>query len=257
MTAFDLRVDLAKDDVATIEFTSGSRNYFSSPLIGAIADAMESLPSRDARAIVLRSTGRHFCAGADFSDGSGTACLYDADGRHLYEHAERIVRQPLPIVVAVQGSAVGGGLGLALMGDLRVGTSSTRLVAPFARLGLHHGFGLSVTLARAVGEQRALDLLLTGRDVRGPEALSIGLLDRLVDEPDLTGAAEEVAATLAALAPIAVRSMRRTMRAGLAEEFHRAVAHERREQDSHARTHDHAEALAAFNDRRAPRFQNH
>ncbi|RLV57252.1 enoyl-CoA hydratase/isomerase family protein [Aeromicrobium phragmitis] len=258
MTDFDVQTLLdTVDHVATVEFSSGPRNYFSSSLIGALADTLEDLARRGARAVMLRSQGRHFCAGADFSDGSGAACLFDETGRHLYEHAGRILKQPLPVVVAVQGAAIGGGLGLALTGDLRVGTPGSRFIAPFGSLGLHHGFGLSVTLPWVVGEQRALDLLLTGREVRGSEAVTMGLVDRMVDENCLTEAARDLASGIAAQAPIAVQSIRRTMRSRVAMSFAEAVAHERREQDRHALTADHQEAIAAFNARRRPAFGHH
>src|SRR6202035_3326912 len=87
----------------------------------------------------------------------------------LYEEAVRLIAARTPIVAAVQGAAVGGGLGLALAADFRIASPSTRFIANFSRLGLHHGFGITVTLPAVVGQQHALDMLYTGRAVAGEE----------------------------------------------------------------------------------------
>ena len=128
------------------------------------------------RAIVLRSEGRHFCAGLDFAHNR------DQDIAALYRNALRLFAAPLPVVAAVQGSAIGGGLGLALSADFRFATPQSRFSANFSRLGFHHGFGLTVTLPRVVGEQRAADLLYSGRRVDGAEALASACATDSVDE---------------------------------------------------------------------------
>ena len=87
----------------------------------------------------------------------------------------RLFANPTPVVAAIQGAAVGGGLGLALMADFRVASPEARFSANFARLGFHHGFGLTVTLPRLVGQQRAAEMLYTGQRVKSDEALRIGL----------------------------------------------------------------------------------
>ena len=109
-------------------------------------------------------------------------------------------------MAAVQGSAIGGGLGLALAADFRVAAPSSRFAANFARLGFHQGFGISLTLPATVGRQRALELLTTGRRIDGHEALAIGLCDRLDDDP--RAGAHALAAEIAGSAPLAVRSIR-------------------------------------------------
>src|SRR5207253_6312277 len=137
----------------------------------AIADAYATLDADPAcRAVVLCSEGKHFCAGANFGAAAGNAA---EEPRSLYEQALRLFRSQTPVVAAVQGAAVGGGLGLALSADFRVVASDTRLWANFAQLGFHHGFGLTITLPAVVGQQTALELLLTGRRVDGQEAHSI------------------------------------------------------------------------------------
>jgi enoyl-CoA hydratase/carnithine racemase len=156
------------------------------------------------------------------------------------------------VVVAVQGAAIGGGLGLALAGDFRIGSPDSRFSANFARLGFHHGFGLSVTLPRAVGQQRALELLLTGRRIDGTEALRIGLCDGLDDDP--RAGAHALAAEIAASAPLSVRAVRATQRADLVRSFAAAVEHERNEQLQLVDTDDFREGIDASAHRRDPRF---
>src|SRR5205814_9260101 len=126
----------------------------------------------------------------------------------FYAQAVRLFVAATPVVAAVQGAAIGGGLGLALSADFRVASPSSRFPANFARLGIHHGFGMTVTLPAVVGMQAALDLLYTGRRVKGDQAHALGLCDRLVADGELRDAAHVLAAEIAASAPLAVRSIR-------------------------------------------------
>jgi 2-(1,2-epoxy-1,2-dihydrophenyl)acetyl-CoA isomerase len=159
----ELTVSVGDDHVATIEFSRPPSNFFSVSLIRQIADCCDELAAdRRCRSIVLCSTGRVFCAGADFTDAHAVGT---PAGSHLYDHAIRLFEQPLPMVAAVQGAAVGGGLGLAMAADFRVAVPESRFAANFALLGIHHGFALTVTLPAAIGQQAALDLLYTGRRI--------------------------------------------------------------------------------------------
>ncbi len=154
----------------------------------------------------------------------------------------------------MQGAAIGGGCGLALSADFRVATPQTRFSANFARLGFHHGFALTVTLPAAVGRQAAADLLLTGRRVGGEEALSLGLCDRLAGDGDHLAQALRYADELAASGPLAVRSIRATLRRGLVEEARLAMEHECAEQLALRHTADFGEGVRASAERRDPRF---
>jgi enoyl-CoA hydratase/carnithine racemase len=160
----------------------------------------------------------------------------------------------LPVVAAVQGAAIGGGLGLALSADFRVATESTRFHANFGRLGIHHGFGMTVTLPAVVGGQRASELLLVGEPMRGVEALSIGLCDRLAPADELRSHAHALAAEIASAAPLAVRSMRATLRAGLADQVRAATEHEAAEQTRLFATEDFREGVRATSERRPADF---
>jgi 2-(1,2-epoxy-1,2-dihydrophenyl)acetyl-CoA isomerase len=259
---FRVTVETARDHVAVVSFGRAPHNYFTPELIGALAGALEDLAADGrTRAVVLRGEGRHFCAGADFGssrDGTG-AGADSADGDHLdvealYGHAIRLFAQPLPVVAQLQGAVIGGGLWLALVADFRVAAEGTRLAANFAKIGIHHGFGLTVTLPRLIGEQRALDLLLTGRSVRAPEALSLGLIDGIAPAEEAATAAVKRAAELAANAPLAVRAIRRTLREGLVDQIREAVGSEAAEQRKLFGTSDFREGVAAAAERRTASF---
>lgn len=242
--------------VAVFKVNRPPHNFFDQSIIGEIADAgHEADADPDTRAIVLCSEGKNFCAGANFGDsGGGFGPERAATSRRLYNQAAELFRIATPIVAAVQGAAVGGGLGLAVMADFRVAAPSTRFHANFAKLGFHQGFGLSVTLPRVVGNQKAAELLLTARPVKGEEALAIGLADRLADDP--YAGALELAGEIAANAPIAVRSIRETLRGSLADEVKAVLDRELDEQTKHWATEDCAEGIAANLDRRVPTFRS-
>jgi enoyl-CoA hydratase/carnithine racemase len=157
------------------------------------------------------------------------------------------------VVCAVQGSAIGGGLGVAMSADFRVAAPEARFTANFARLGFHHA--LSATLPPVIGQQRTLELLCTGRRLNGDEALAIGLCDRLVPLAGLRDAAVAFARDIAGSAPLAVRSIRETMRRPVADAARAAMAREKVEQDRLHRTDDVREGVAATAARRTPDFQ--
>jgi 2-(1,2-epoxy-1,2-dihydrophenyl)acetyl-CoA isomerase len=244
----EVSVQSRPDGVAVVQFSRPPNNYFDGALIGAIADAYERLDEdRDCRAIVLCSEGRHFCAGANFAGKN------PAEG-DLYEQAVRLFAARKPVVAAVQGAAVGGGLGVALSADFRVASPESRFSANFARLGIPHGFGLTVTLPLVVGHQRALELLYTGARVGGEAAHAIGLCDRLASTDRLREEATALAREVAISSPQAVRSIRATMRGDLADRVRAATAHEASEQFKLFDTPDFAEGVAAAAERREPRF---
>jgi 2-(1,2-epoxy-1,2-dihydrophenyl)acetyl-CoA isomerase len=243
--------------VAVLEIRRGPNNFFDIDLIRDLAEALELLADDgQCRAVVLCSEGKHFCAGANFGSGERQSGIA-RDGEHLYDVAIRLFEQPLPIFAAVQGAAIGGGLGLALAADFRVACSEARFSANFARLGFHQGFGLSVTLPMVVGHQRALELLYTGRRIDGDEAFRIGLCDRLVAPAEVRLAAMTLAEEIAASAPLAVRSIRKTMRGQLVESVRAALVREKAEQDRLVQTADWQEGVRATAERRAPAFEGH
>ena len=252
----DIDVERLPGGIAVLEICRPPNNFFDARLIECIVGALTELQeSGDVRAVVLGAQGKHFCAGADFIGSSGAEEVSADEGaRMLYLAAARLFEVALPMVAAVQGAAIGGGLGLALSADFRVASAESKFAASFARLGLHHGFGMTVTLPRVVGEQRAADLLLTGRRVGGVEAHRFGLVDRLVGGDEIRSVAITFAREIATAAPMAVQSIRRTLRSGLAAEVARATEHERAEQARLRATDDFAEGVRASAERRQPVF---
>ncbi len=251
-TYSDLNVTLHDDYVANVEINRPPHNYFDRSLIGQLAGCFGELDNHDGcRAIVLSANGKSFCAGANFTGPR------DDDPGDLYREAVRLFSTKTPVVAAVQGAAIGGGLGVACMADFRVASPEARFAANFARLGFHQGFGLSVTLPGIVGQQKALDLLYTGRRVAGDEALQIGLADKLVPLDELAEAAHAFALEIARSAPLAVVSIRQTMRGDLADKVKAATDHELEEQDRLRRTDDFKEGIRATSERRLPEFKGH
>lgn len=243
--------------VAIVEIRRPPHNYFDIPMIRGIADAFEALEADPAcRAIVLCSQGASFCAGANFANRDATPEQKSPRAVNpLYFEAVRLFACTKPAVGAIHGPAIGGGLGLALVPDFRVGCAQARFSVNFNRLGFHPGFGLSYTLPRLVGPQQAALLFYTGRRIGGEEALRIGLVDLLVPEAEVRTKAIELATEIAVSSPLAVQSTRATLRAGIVEQVRLAVARESIEQNWQFKTEDFAEGVKAMAERRPPRFQ--
>lgn len=240
--------------VGIAEICRAPNNFFDIPLIRDLAAAFERFDADPAvRSVVLCAAGKNFCAGADFSSPARDT-VGDPQGGHLYQQAVRLFRSAKPIVAAVQGAAVGGGLGLALVGDFRVASPESRFTANFNRLGFHPGFGLSLTLPRVVGAQRAALLFYTGRRIGGAEAHEWGLVDVLAPAAEIRGAAMALAAEIAVSSPIAVQSTRATQRRGLADAIAAITDHELAEQQRHFQTADFKEGVRAMAERRNPVF---
>jgi enoyl-CoA hydratase/carnithine racemase len=250
----DLSVNIS-DHVAIVEMRRPPNNYFDAALIAEIAEAYESLDRDPAcRAIVLAAEGKAFCAGADLAGRREGASAETPAQRHLYKEGIRLFRTRKPVIAAVHGAAVGGGLGLALSADFRVTCEEARYSANFARLGFHPGFGLSVTLPRLVGPQHAALLLYTGQRIAGGEAVAIGLADRLVPQASVREEARALALEIATSAPIAILSIRETLRRGLADAVEAATERELVEQEWQRKTSDFKEGVSAMAARRTPTF---
>jgi enoyl-CoA hydratase/carnithine racemase len=252
----ELTVEVS-DLVATVEIHRPPNNFFDFDLIRQIAAAYESLDADPlCRVILLCAEGKNFCAGANFTKRQawGDDELENQAGS-LYIEAVRLFRTAKPQVAAVQGAAIGGGLGLACSADFRVACNESRFAANFSRLGFHQGFGLSVTLPRLVGEQKAAEMFYTGRRVKGDEAVAIGLADALVPLADIRAKAKEYALEIAHSAPLAIKEIRATMRGDLADKVRAATDHELEVQTRLKLTEDFGEGVKAMSERRLPNFQ--
>lgn len=249
-----LEVRDAGNHVAEIAWSRPPNNFMDPDLVREIAEALERLDRDDScRAVVLAPVGKHFCAGAnlagrDRSKDSGAASALYVEGIRLYGTAK-------PIVAALQGSTVGGGLGIALAADFRVATDDAKLTANFAKLGYYPGFGLTATLPRLIGTQRASHLLLTGRRVPAAEALALGLVDALAPAATLREVAMAFAADLAAAAPLSSMAIRQRLRGELQQQVRAALEVEAKEQDRLRATEDFREGVAATAERRPAKFR--
>jgi enoyl-CoA hydratase/carnithine racemase len=243
--------------IAQLEIKRPPHNFFDFKLIQNLADAFEALDKEpECRALMLCSEGKSFCAGANFAnrDASSGETEPRSNENPLYIEAVRLFRCNKPVVAAVQGAAIGGGLGLAVMADFRVATPDARFGANFVKLGIHPGFGLTYTLPRLIGVQKASLMFYTGCRVTGDEALAWGLCDRLAEPEELRDSALELAEEIAEGAPLALLSTRATMRQGLADAVKAQTDHEFKEQSWLFRTEDHREGVKAVSERRPGKF---
>lgn len=244
--------------VVTLSINRPPNNHINRDLILRIASRLEALDDDEGcRAVVLTGAGKHFCAGADFSkgDSGGLVSPEGQPGRIMYVEAARLFRTRKPIIAAVQGAAIGAGLGLSVVADFRVTCTEARYSANFTRLGFHPGFGLSYTLPRLIGEQQAALLFYTGRRITGEDAHRIGLADVLVPQAEVLTAAQALAREIAVSSPAAVQGVRASMRRGIAEAFEAATEREFMQQSWQRQMEDFAEGRAAMAERREPNFK--
>jgi enoyl-CoA hydratase/carnithine racemase len=250
----DFQLHIARTaHVTTLTFERPPHNFVNEALLRELADAVAASDAdAGCRAIVLASAGKNFCAGADFSGvGEGTSVV---DPEVLYRQAMRLFDGRKPMVAAVQGTATGAGAGLALVADFRIASEESRFSVNFNRLGFHPGFGLSHTLPRLIGVQKAALLFYSGRRVAGAEALSMGLVDEIAPPQLLLERAQALAAEIATAAPLAVQSTRTTLRLGFVDEVRRLNGIEMAAQKVHFAMDDFKEGVLAAAQRRIPVF---
>ena len=263
----DLSVEI-EGHIATVEIQRPPHNFFDVNLIRTLADAYLDIDREsDARAIVLCSQGKNFCAGADLG-GNRELGTTTSDGAvksregsgHLYQEGVRVFDAQTPVVAAIQGAAVGGGFGLALSADLRVASPEARFTSNFARLGFHQGFEVyerptAKPIPRSVQRDNP-NATIEGTDHDTIDAaVEFGLCDYLVAADELRDKARWLAQEIASSGPLAVRSIRRTMRRGLADRIRLATDHELVEQDWLRETDDFKEGVKAMSERRLPDFK--
>ena len=249
----DITVEI-DGNIAFVEINRPPNNFFDYLLIQQIADAYEEIDSiPECRIIILSSEGKNFCAGANFSQDED---MLDKSVPYakLYAQAVRLFKTKKPVIAVIQGAAIGGGLGLALSADFRIASPEARFSANFAKLGFHPGFGSSVTLPRVVGRQMAMDMLFTARRVNGEEAFSIGLADKLTQKENLMKEAINFAEEISSSAPMAVESIRSTLRGNLAQQVEEIVDWELSEQVRLQKTEDFKAGIEASLKRELPKF---
>ena len=245
--------------VTLIEIRRPPNNFFDVALIAEIANVFEALDEdMECRALVLAAQGKAFCAGANFggddSDGGKLLSGPRPGAASLYIEGTRLFRTGKPIIAAIHGAAVGGGLGLAMVADFRVTCPQARFAANFTRLGFHPGFGLTVTLPEVIGPTKAALMFYTSRRVDGEAAYAMGLADILVQQDQVRAAALSFAAEIAENSPLGLISTRATLRGNLADRVRAATKRELAEQTRLRQTDDFKEGVKAMAERRVPNF---
>ena len=254
---FGENVSVAADGhVAVLTIDRAPHNHVSVELMRDLADALEAIDGeRELRAVVLQAQGKNFCAGADLVSPEGVGGQGMEGINPLYTQAVRLFSAEKPIVAAVQGAAVGAGLGLALVADFRVASPDARFTANFVKLGFHPGFGITYTLPRLIGPTRAELMCLTGRRVKAEDGLAWGLVDEVAPLEDLRAAALRLATEIAENAPLALVSTRKTLRGDLAAAVRAQTDIEFREQSILRATEDFKEGVRSVAERRAGNFR--
>ena len=254
-------IETIEDGVAMLTFNRPERmNALSTPIMEGLLHGLPRLAGDPGvRVIVLTGAGRAFCAGGDvksMAEGGEERSAAEATARlRSRMEVSRILHElPKPTIAMINGPAAGAGLAFALACDLRIAGASARLVTAFVKVGFSGDFGGSFFLTRLVGTAKARELYFTGRPVDAQEALSLGLVNRVVPDDQLADATMELARSLAQGPQIALGLMKRNLNcaesSGLAELLHLEAAN----QVLTGRTEDHREAAKAFVEKRAPVF---
>jgi 2-(1,2-epoxy-1,2-dihydrophenyl)acetyl-CoA isomerase len=232
-------------------------NALTVPLKVALRDALESLAAdRAVRTVILTGAGRAFCAGQDLAEREQPdAAPLDVEVRERYNPIIRALRSMgQPVIAAVNGVAAGAGASLAFACDLRIAAEEARFVLAFGRIGLVPDSGATWFLPRLVGPAKAAELALVGDPVDAAEALRLGLVSKVVPGDQLLSEATALAERVAAGAPLAMALTKEALQRSLTIDLDEALEGEAKLQGIAGASADHAEGLAAFREKRPPRF---
>jgi enoyl-CoA hydratase/carnithine racemase len=233
-------------------------NAISPEVVAGIDAALQQAAADESvRAVVLTGTGRAFCAGADLkflrSDTSGDVS-FERFLASILAMMDRIETCPRPVIAALNGMALAGGLELVLCCDLVIAARSAKIGDAHANYGLLPGGGSSVRLPRKIGPTRAKYLLFTGEFVPAETLVAAGLVNEVVEDADLVPAVERLVAKLAPKSPLVLRRMKALVDDGLQQAAPTALRLEILASEAHAHSHDMQEGLAAFSEKRKPKF---
>lgn len=234
-------------------------NAFNTVMMRELGALWTELRSGDPapRCIILTGAGdRAFCAGADLKERNGMTDAQWMAQHAIIEHQyQALIAAPVPVIAAVNGHAFAGGLEMLLACDFAYAVKSARFALTEVTLGLMPGAGGTQTLARAAGERRAKEIILTGRPFGAEEALRWGIVNALYESEALMPAALETAQRIAANAPIALREARRAIHGGLDMSLEAGMRFEIECYNRLVPTEDRREGILAFNEKRSPRFK--
>lgn len=238
-----------------------NRNSMTPDLLAGLAECVaRAKADADVRCVIVTGRGKSFCAGADFkaraeADPNAPYVAPQERAYNTYAHFLSLLELEVPTIAAMNGHAIGGGLGLAIVCDLRVAAEGAKYGASFVRLGLHPGMANTYILPRLMGVPNAVELLLTGRLVDGAEAARRGLANYAVAPEQVLPKARELAREIASAAPLAVRWTKRSIYQGLAWDPRTAARYEGMVQSRTMETEDFREGTKALLEKREPQFR--
>lgn len=247
-----------KDQIAQITFNRPqNRNSMDRETMPAFVEALDrAAESEDLRCLIISGSGQTFCSGADFK----SLGLEENDSitqeflLEVYEPFLKVQGIPVPVIAAMNGHAVGGGFGLALICDMRIASRDSKYGANFARLGIHSGMAVSYMLPRLVGLPLASELLFTGRLIDGKRTAEIGLANYALEKEWVVEKAWDLARAIASCAPVAVQLMKRSMLNNLDWNPRGAVEIESLYQTRTFAMEDSREGIRALLEKREPDF---
>ena len=251
-----LNLEIA-DYVAVVTMDAPPVNAVSVGLMDEMIATFDQMSDRDdVRVVVLTGAGRFFCAGADLKERDGMSDEAWAEQHRLFEDMIRAqLACPFPILAAVNGAAMGGGCEMALASDFAWCSSNARIGLPEVGLGIIPGLGGTQAVTRAVGERRALELLMSGLPLDAQDAMKFGLVNRFCDPMTLLDEVLERARIIASKAPLSVRALKRVVHGGAALPLDQAMDLELEAYNQLFRTEDRREGVAAFNEKRPAVFR--
>ncbi|MDE1819863.1 MAG: enoyl-CoA hydratase/isomerase family protein [Euryarchaeota archaeon] len=259
-----INVKKEEDGVVILSLKNPPMNALSTSLVKELAEATKEIGADPTvRAVVLTGEGQYFCVGADVKEMAAMAM-----SGNFIEEAPKVVERghaafsaleslPQPVIAAVNGMALGGGLELAISADIRIAGDSTKLGAPEVTLGLIPAYGGTQRLPRLVGLAKANELILTGSMIPGPEALKIGLVNKVVPAGQELRAARDLAHTIGAkCSPPAVSAAKAAIRQGLSKPLSEGLKGEAEIfQKKVLPSEDLAEGITAFSEKRPPKYK--
>lgn len=257
MTYENLMVEIGDDFVGEITLNRPDQlNTFNTPLAGELVQALEEMDAQTTvRVILLKGAGKAFCAGIDVNELAGkTAMEYKAWIEHMEKPLVIISRLSKPVIAQVQGVAAANGAGLVAAADLAIAAENTKFGLTAINVGLNC-IGPVVPVSRSVGRKRALELLLYGDLIKAPQALDMGLLNRIVPIENLAEEARKWAALLARKSPIAVQLSKKAFYAAADLDYYKAFEYMNEAFARLCTTEDAKEGVAAFFEKRNPQWK--
>lgn len=237
-------------------------NSFTTKMYRELSNIMNQIKKDDEiKVVIFTGAGRGFCAGSDVSDrlanrvGKGREENRFETLRPTGAVALDIADLDKPIIAAINGVAVGAGLSIALLSDIRLASDKARFGAVWINMGLIPDLGATYYLPRIVGMEKALDLMLSGEIINAEEALRIGLVSRVVPHEQLMATAKELATKIAAGPSVAIELIKRGLRRGLNNDLKTQLDYESYAQNLCRKTEDHEEAIQAFMEKKKPEFK--